>query len=160
MDPTIQFQLVTDTVMGGRSSGTLTRETVQGREAWRMRGTVSLENNGGFIQMAADVPEASGFTGVEFSAIDSGVALGVRPGHESETYNIHLRTSDLTRPWQSYRQSFIAGPEWETHRIQFADFAPHRTDAPLDLSKLRRIGIIAIGREMEADVSVAHVHFY
>lgn len=135
--------------MGGRSSGTLTRETVQGREARRLRGSVSLENNGGFIQMAADVLEASNFTGIEFSATGN-----------SETYNIHLRTSDLTRPWQSYRQSFIAGPDWETHRIPFTDFAPHRTDAPLDLSKLRRIGIIAIGREMEADVSVAHVRFY
>ena len=149
MTQDIRFSLVSDTVMGGRSSGTLTRETVQGREAWRLQGTVSLENNGGFIQMAADVPGASGFTGIELSATGNG-----------ETYNIHLRTSDLTRPWQSYRQSFIAGPEWETHRIPFADFAPHRTEAPLDLSRLRRIGIVAIGREFEADVSVANVAFY
>ena len=149
MTQDIRFSLVSDTVMGGRSSGTLTRETVQDREAWRLQGTVSLENNGGFIQMATDVPEASGFTGIELSATGNG-----------ETYNIHLRTSDLTRPWQSYRQSFIAGPEWETHRIPFADFAPHRTEAPLDLSRLRRIGIVAIGREFEADVSIADVAFY
>ena len=160
MTQDIQFSLVSDTVMGGRSSGALTRETVQGREAWRLQGTVSLENNGGFIQMAADVPGANSFTGIAFDAIDSAIALGLRPGREGETYNIHLRTSDLTRPWQSYRQSFIAGPEWEMHRIPFADFAPHRTEAPLDLSRLRRIGIVAIGREFEADVSIADVAFY
>lgn len=149
------FQLITDTVMGGVSSGTLTRETVGGREAYRMRGMVSLENNGGFVQMAADINpdgalfDASAFTGIELDVTGN-----------TETYNIHLRTSDLTRPWQSYRQSFIAGPEWETHRIPFTDFTPHRTEMPLDITKLRRIGILAIGRVFEADVSVARLRFY
>lgn len=151
----VYFQLITDTVMGGISQGTLTRETVEGREAYRLRGMVCLENNGGFIQMATDLNtdgstmDMSAFTGIELDA--SGIG---------ETYNIHLRTSDLTRPWQSYRQSFIAGPEWETHRIAFTDFAPHRTDTPLNLTKLRRIGILAIGREFEADVSVGDLRFY
>lgn len=152
---TLAFQLITDTVMGGVSSGTLIRETVGGREAYRMRGMVSLENNGGFVQMAMDlnpdgsVMDASTFTGIELEVIGN-----------SETYNIHLRTSDLTRPWQSYRQSFIAGPEWETHRIPFTDFAPHRTEMPLDITKLRRIGILAIGRAFEADVSMASLRLY
>lgn len=173
------FQLVTDTVMGGHSSGTLTREMVQGREAYRLRGMVSLENNGGFVQMAADLNtdgstmDMSAFTGIELDVIDSSLALGHSIGSgpmdqprspnrdgNTETYNIHLRTSDLTRPWQSYRQSFIAGSEWETHRIAFTDFAPHRTDTPLNLTKLRRIGILAIGREFEADVSVGGLRFY
>lgn len=171
------FELVTDTVMGGISQGTLTREIVRGRHAYRLRGTVSLENNGGFIQMAAGLPfgsgpsvepqdedssafDASTLTGIELGTIGNTSldSLGLRPNRE--TYNIHLRTSDLTRPWQSYRQSFIAGPEWETHRIPFTDFAPHRTEIPLDLSKLRRIGILAIGRVFEADVSVSRLRLY
>lgn len=173
-----RFQLITDTVMGGVSSGTLNREIVQGREAYRLRGMVSLENNGGFVQMAADlnpdnsgpstqsqdkgisVLDASVFTGIELEAIGntSFDSLGLRPNRE--TYNIHLRTSDLTRPWQSYRQSFIAGAEWETHRIPFTNFTPHRTQTPLDLTKLRRIGILAIGRVFEADISVSDLRFY
>lgn len=155
IDIDISFQLVTDTVMGGVSQGTLTQETVLGRQAYRLRGRVSLENNGGFIQMAADlnndgsVLDASAFTGIELDVTGN-----------SETYNIHLRTSDLTRPWQSYRQSFIAGPEWETHRIPFTDFAPHRTEMPLDITKLRRISILVIGRAFEADVSVGSFRLY
>lgn len=151
----VRFTLIADTVMGGRSSGTLTRETVQGKEAMRLRGQVSLENNGGFIQMAADVnadgtpADLSACTGVEIEACGNG-----------QTYNVHLRTSDVSRPWQSYRQSFIAGPQWEAHRIPFSDFTPHRIDSPLDTTRLTRIGIIAIGQEMEADVSVASVRFY
>jgi hypothetical protein len=128
---------------------------VQGREAWRMRGLVSLENNGGFIQMAADLQpdgsatDASAFAGIQIDLTGN-----------NETYNIHLRTSDLTRPWQSYRQSFIAGTQWETHRIPFADFTPHRTETPLDITKLRRIGILAIGREFQADISFSDLRFY
>lgn len=155
IDIDISFQLITDTVMGGVSQGTLTQETVLGRQAYRLRGRVSLENNGGFVQMAADLNpdgsplDASAFTGIELDATGN-----------SETYNIHLRTSDLTRPWQSYRQSFIAGPEWETHRIPFTDFASHRTEMLLDITKLRRISILAIGRAFEADVSVGSFRFY
>ncbi len=173
----LELQLITDTVMGGVSQGTLTRETVQGREAVRMRGRVSLDNNGGFIQMAANLSplgsgpsaqprddgsplDASAFSGIELVATDTIAALGLRPNREGETYNVHLRTTDITRPWQSYRQSFIAGPQWETHRIPFTDFVPHRIDTPLDVTRLTRIGIVAIGREFEADISVANIRFY
>ena len=45
------WQLFTDRVMGGASNGTLVRDTVAGRAAIRIRGNVSLENNGGFVQM-------------------------------------------------------------------------------------------------------------
>ncbi|MFK7792055.1 MAG: CIA30 family protein [Devosiaceae bacterium] len=153
--PIRALSLITDGVMGGRSSGTLTHETVQGREAVRMRGTVSLENDGGFIQMAADLNtdgsplDASNFNGIEVTATGNG-----------ETYNFHLRTSNITRPWQSYRQSFIAGSTWETHRIPFTDFAPHRIEAPLDITTLQRIGILGIGRVFEADISISELRFY
>ena len=39
--------LVSDRVMGGISNGAMARETVAGRDAIRMTGGVSLENNGG-----------------------------------------------------------------------------------------------------------------
>ncbi|MEM6381831.1 MAG: CIA30 family protein [Pseudomonadota bacterium] len=154
----LQWGYVADTVMGGVSQGSLSEEIVAGRQAWRLRGSISLDNNGGFIQMAADLPprggalNASSFSGVAFEAIDVAAFEGLRRG---ETYNVHLRTADLTRPWQSYRQSFMAGAVWETHRIAFEDFEPHRASAPLDLSRLRRIGVLAIGRPFQADIAIA-----
>ncbi|MFN3170064.1 MAG: CIA30 family protein [Hyphomicrobiales bacterium] len=162
------WQFIADGVMGGVSQGAMAREMVDGRQAYRMRGQVSLDNDGGFIQMALDLAsdgsavDGSAFTGIALDVIDSSLALGIRPNRagNGETYNLHLRTTDVTRPWQSYRQSFIAGPEWETHRIPFTDFAPHRIDTPLNVTKLRRIGILAIGREFEADVSVGGLRFY
>ncbi|MFN3225700.1 MAG: CIA30 family protein [Hyphomicrobiales bacterium] len=162
------WQFIADGVMGGVSQGAMARETVNGREAYGMRGQVSLENNGGFIQMALDLApdgsavDASAFAGIALDVIDSSLALGLRPNRagNGETYNLHLRTADVTRPWQSYRQSFIAGPDWETHRIPFSDFAPHRIDVPLDVTKLRRIGILGIGRAFEVDLSLGGIQFY
>jgi hypothetical protein len=115
---------------------------------------VSLENNGGFVQAALDlsldgVLDARGFAGIELDVRGNG-----------ETYNLHLRTADTRIVWQSYRASFRAGPGWERVRLPFGGFEPYRIDCPLDLSTLRRLGLVAIGREMSADLCVARVTFY
>ena len=144
-----RWQLFTDRVMGGVSSGTMTREMVAGRPAIRMRGDVNLENNGGFIQIAIDLmpdgkaKDASDWGGVELDVFGNG-----------EEYNIHLRTEDLTQPWQSYRQNFRAGPQWQTVHFRFEDFVPYRTDIAINIRRLRRVGIVAIGRAFSADVCV------
>lgn len=153
------WQLVTDQVMGGVSRGTLTREKVAGRPALVMRGDVRLENNGGFIQMALDLarPEAPG-GGTLDARRWQGLEIDVCGARQA--YSLHLRTTDLDRPWQSYRQAFAVQPEWQSLRLPFADFVPHRTAAPLDLSRLRRLGIVAIGRAFTADLALGGVRFY
>lgn len=149
------WALISDRVMGGVSDGAMTRETVAGRDAIRMRGGVSLENNGGFLQVALDLGEAGG----EVDARDwSGIRLEVLGN--GQTYNLHLRTSDIRRPWESYRQGFFAPPEWTTVFLPFVGFEPHRTERPLNLARLRRVGIVAIGREFEADIAIADIRFY
>jgi Complex I intermediate-associated protein 30 (CIA30) len=150
-----RWQLVTDRVMGGVSDGTLVRESVSGRPALRMRGDVSLENNGGFVQMALDlapdggVVDASSWTGIELDVIGN-----------DEDYGVHLRTDAVERPWQSYRQSFRVNASWRTVQLAFADFVPHRIEVPLDVRRLRRIGLVAIGRAFNADLAVGGVRFY
>jgi hypothetical protein len=107
-----------------------------------MSGRVSLDNNGGFIQMAADIaPPPTDATGLMLDVSGNG-----------EEYNVHLRTSDLDRPWQSYRASFIASQQRQEIRFPFEGFAPHRTEAQFNPANIRRIGIVAIGREFDADV--------
>ena len=44
--------------------------------------------------------------------------------------------------------------------MAFANFDAYRTDTPLDLRKLRRIGIVAIGRAFEANVAIGSIRFY
>lgn len=149
------WQLFTDTVMGGVSRATMTRETVEGRSAIRLRGSVSLENNGGFVQISLDFsPDGGPVDASLWSGIEVDI-LGNR-----EEYGLNLRTTDLTRPWQSYRQTFRAESRWQTIKLPFKSFVPNRTDIPLDTHRLRRVGIIGIGREFLADISIGGVRFY
>jgi len=149
------WELVSDTVMGGVSNGTITRRQVNDRTAVQMQGDVRLENNGGFIQMALDLGPNQG--AIDASRWD-GIAINVL-GNTQE-YNIHLRTTDIKRPWQSYRQSFTAKADWQTLKLPFANFTNHRIDAPLDLTGLRRIGIVAIGRAFRADIALSDIRLY
>ena len=149
------WQLFTDGVMGGVSQGWMQRESVGGRLALRMQGAVRLENNGGFVQIALDLAAHGG-------ALDAGAHEGVELevfGND-ERYGLHLRTDAVTRPWQSYRHPFLATPEWRVVRLPFRAFQPHRLDAPLDVRRLRRLGLVAIGRAFAADLAVARVSLY
>ena len=150
-----RWEVIADTVMGGRSAATLRREPVRGRMALRLQGAVSLENNGGFVQMALDLApgggavDASGWAGIEIEVTGNG-----------EAYGLHLRTTAVTRPWQSWRQEFAADGTWQRLRLPFAGFAPHRIDGALNPATLRRIGIVAIGRAFEADVALGAIRFW
>jgi hypothetical protein len=154
-DGALRWMMITDGVMGGVSRGTVSAEIVDGRTAARMRGRVSTDNNGGFIQIAIDLlPDGSA---IDVSGC-TGLAIDVF-GND-ETYGAHLRSTDITRPQQSYRQGFIAPPRWTTIALPFSDFAPHRVETPLNLARLRRIGLVAIGREFDVDLSVARLALY
>lgn len=150
-----QWGFVADRVMGGLSTGSVEPAHIDGRDAMQLRGNVSLENDGGFIQMATDLgPEgalldATAFTGIEIDVFGN-----------DETYELRLRTDDLTRPWQSYRYVFTAEPVWLTLRIPFTELEPYRTDAPFDPARLRRLGVVAVGRAFEAEVAVAGLRLY
>ncbi|WP_415184654.1 CIA30 family protein [Phaeovulum sp.] len=155
MDLFPDWHFVADTVMGGASNGAVTRTEIDGRSAARLTGSVSLENNGGFIQMAADlgdggeVFDASGWTGLELDVRGNG-----------ETYDLRLRTDQLTRPWQSFRAGFVALSGWRSLRFPFSAFDPNKTEAAFDPGRLRRIGVLAVGRAFEVDVSVAGLRLY
>jgi hypothetical protein len=150
-----RWRVITDTVMGGVSQGTVELAEIEGRTAARMRGAVSTENNGGFIQIAMDLSPDGG-------AFDAGGFEGIAAelfGND-QAYGLHLRTTDLLRPQQSYRHPFEAPPRWQVLEFPFAAVTPHRTDMPFDPRRLRRVGLVAIGREFDADLSVARLWLY
>jgi hypothetical protein len=85
-----QWAGVTDRVMGGASSGTLAREEFEGRTSNVLRASVSLNNGGGFVQMATDLAldqavsntvDASAFDGIELEVFYDG-------DNETENFNV------------------------------------------------------------------------
>ena len=132
--PANPWEAISDRVMGGVSHAHLLYEIYLGRPCLRLYGDVRLDNNGGFVQMARGLqPEAwtidvRDYTGLRLVVLGNG-----------ERYSAHLRTTDLTRPWQSYRASFTAQRKWHEVQLPFSSFSPHRTESPLNLARLRRL---------------------
>jgi len=150
-----RWRAVSDQVMGGISDAQIHQDNDGRRTSLRLTGDVRLENNGGFIQAALDLAEGGETLD---AAAYSGVRLVVRGNGES--YAVHLRTPDATRPWQSYRAAFVAPADWTTVELPFTAFEPYRLSAPLDVTRLRRIGLVAIGRAFRADLAVAELSLY
>ncbi len=150
-----RWQVISDRVMGGVSVGGADYEELEGRRALRLRGEVSLENNGGFLQLALDLGDAGG-------SIDAGAFDGIRVSvlGDGTRYGVHLRSSELSRPWQSYRASVDTASTWETHHLRFSDFKPHRTQRELNPRRLRRIGLIAVGNAGPVDLAISHLSFF
>lgn len=149
-----QWRLVTDQVMGGVSNGELNLDDYKGRNCLCMRGNVSTDNNGGFVQIALNLTKDESFDASAYAGVELSVA------GNNEPYNVHFRTTDLWLPWQSYRFTFKATTEWQTIRIPFADLEAYRTTTKFRQDKLKRIGLVGIGRDFKAELCVASIKFY
>ncbi|MFC2141781.1 CIA30 family protein [Acidobacteriota bacterium] len=150
-----RWRQFTDRVMGGLSTASSGYEVIKGRSCLRLQGLVSLENDGGFVQVALPLDEngrffdASEYTGVRLWSLGNG-----------EMYHVHIRTSQSRRPWQYYSAEFVADGEWNKVEIPFGRFKPESLDDPLNAQKLARIAIVGIGKEFKADVAVYRLEFY
>ncbi len=150
-----QWRMFTDKVMGGLSSASSGIEVIDGRRCLRLQGSVSLENNGGFVQVALPLE----LNGRFFDAGDfKGIRLWVRGN--GENYYVHLRTDQTLRPWQYFGAEFPTSENWEEVEIPFQKFKSENFGGQLNAKKLRRIGIVAIKKEFQADIAVSRLEFY
>lgn len=144
--------VVTDQVMGGVSTAAASVETLDGEPALRLTGDVRLDNDGGFIQIARPLGE----DGALFDA--AGYAtLSMRVHGDGADWDVRLRTDQLERQWQSYRAGFFAPSGWSDVVLPLDAFTPHRTTTPLNLRRLRRIGLLSIGAARRATIGLARV---
>lgn len=149
-----EWRLVTDQVMGGISEGSLFLDSYLGRDCMKMIGQVSTRNNGGFVQISLELTTDKPFNASEYE----GILLDISGNNEQ--YNLHIRTSGLWFPWQSYRASFKATDEWNTVKIPFSELTPYRTTQAFHKNEIQRIGIVAIGRQFNAELCIGSVTLY
>lgn len=151
--PEERWQFFADGVMGGKSSGKL--------EFWRdgeisfarMIGNVTTKNNGGFIQFRAKIA----------GSLDKKMkGLKIVARGNNQKYFIHLRTSGTLLPWQYYSQSFDAKTNWTKLALPFSSFKASGSfmRKKLNPSTIRSLGIVAYGREHQAEIEVSEVIFY
>ena len=145
-----RWSVFSDRVMGGVSDAHAAQEVVAGRMALRLSGRVSLERNGGFIQVARRFEggrfDASAFGGVQLAV------CGV-PG----SYLVHLRTADTRAPWQYYGAELPVTPTWADVYLPWTAFEPKSLRTPLDPKTLERIGIVAGGAAFDATVAISRI---
>ena len=138
-----------DTVMGGVSQGTANFSD----GAIRLTGQVSTKNNGGFIQVRTriDPSEAKGKKGIKIKVKGNG-----------DVYYLHVRNASARLPWHYYTASFRTSEKWKEIRISFDDFEKSATFMPKNLraNTIRTIGLVAYGKDHNADVSIASLEFY
>ena len=138
-----------DTVMGGVSRGGA--EFSAG--ALRLTGQVSTKNNGGFIQVRTriDPTETAGKSGIKIKVKGNG-----------DVYYLHVRNASARLPWQYYTASFQTSEKWKDIIISFDEFEKSATLMPRKLKSesIKTIGLVAYGKDHEADVSIANLEFY
>jgi len=147
--------LVTDRVMGGVSQG----DYVFGQDVFfryiNMRGNVSLENNGGFVQIALALTENS-------KTLDARAFSGVRfwVRGNVDRYYVHLRNNQTGLPWQYYSAAFTASENWEQIEIPFEQFKPQALNEKLKVDNLSQIAIVGAKKAYQIDVYLGPIEFY
>lgn len=127
-----EWRVICDTVMGGRSSG-----EVKNDDALIFRGSVSLENNGGFASLRSKPAK------LDLSEFD-GLKLWLKG--TGRTYYVSLRTDDLGQLAYWAPVETIAG-EWMEVEIPFDEFYPtfygrKRSGPGLDPAKINSFGFM------------------
>jgi hypothetical protein len=147
------WEFITDQVMGGVSYGNAEYISEGDREFARMTGAVSLENNGGFIQIRKKVTE-------DFSKNISALKIEVR-GNNQEYY-IHIRTTGTILPWQYYQAPFLVTDNWKTLDINLIDFKRSGVmlSKKINPKNIKSIAIVAYGKEHEAFVDINNITVY
>ncbi|MEM9107545.1 MAG: CIA30 family protein [Pseudomonadota bacterium] len=150
--PETRWQYIADTVMGGVSTGNVQFSDEAGKSFARLAGNVSTENRGGFIQFRRKLDTS-------LPADTKGIRLLVRGN--GQQYFVHLRTKGTLLPWQYYQAAFETDDNWTEIRLPLTSFEPsgrmlRATPAPTSLTS---VGIVAYGRDHEAQVDVREVGF-
>jgi peptide methionine sulfoxide reductase msrA/msrB len=149
------WEFVSDRVMGGVSSGKMTYVTEDERSSMHMTGSVSLDNNGGFIQARTNLnPKGRSFDARRF------VGIKLRVKGNNQQYAVHMRTSQTRLPWQYYQAVFSTNEQWQEIKIPFTLFKPYSLQSPLNTRTLKTIAIVATGREFQANIFVDEISFY
>ena len=149
---TRQWSYFTDTVMGGVSTGQLQYFDEDGEKFYRMTGIVSTENNGGFIQFATRIKNVT----------DDYEGIKIKVRGNNENYQIHLRTRYTPAPWQYYSKEFKVVNNWKEILLPFSEFKKsnfYQTKA-FSPSSLRSIGIVAVGKDFEAEIDLSSIELY
>jgi hypothetical protein len=154
-DSVVRWSYVSDQVMGGISEGSakMVTDRDNGDSYAHMVGSVSTANNGGFIQLRTSLS----------AGVDKNLAgVYIKARGNGQKYYIHLRTRGTMLPWQYYQGTFDVSDQWQVIRLPLDAFKAsgswiRKSALP---KSIRSIGIVAYGRNHQADIQISEIGFY
>ena len=149
-DKRANWSAFSDDVMGGVSEVNFYELEDNQVKFYRLEGNVSTENNGGFIQSRVNL---------NIKTKDyNGIRIKVR-GNNNE-YFIHVRGPRML-PWNYYYSSFFASNDWTIIELPLEEFKYNRKpDLGIDAKSIRSIGIVAYGKDFQAELDLAQIELY
>ncbi|HAA36506.1 MAG TPA: NADH ubiquinone oxidoreductase, partial [Gammaproteobacteria bacterium] len=146
-DASSRWEFIADGVMGGVSYGSVQFNHVEKNDVMILSGTVSTENNGGFIQArrALSVDKTRDYQGIMLTVKGNG-----------EEYFLHLRSFWTLLPWQYYQAGFKTDSNWKEVAIPFSAFKPSSRVLPKNIAPkdVESLGVVAFGRDHEASITI------
>ena len=147
-----KWEFVSDDVMGGKSVGQLKISNDEGEMFYRLKGKVSTENNGGFIQFRSKIEISdTSLRGIRFKVRGNG-----------EKYFVHVRTPFTFLPWQYYFYSFYTQNEWTEIKFLISDFKKSHKLQPSEFlsTKIKSIAFVAFGQDYNAELDIKDLEFF
>ena len=147
------WEFISDQVMGGVSFGSYQIINEENISFLKLTGFVSLENNGGFIQVRKKLKTKK-------SANFNGIKIKSR-GNDIE-YFIHIRTKFTLLPWQYYQGKFFVNSEWQDIKIDLSEFKRSGALLPKDIKAqhILSVALVAFGKKHRVNFDVSEIAFY
>ena len=146
------WKMITDQVMGGVSEGQFNYRKIGDDNAIILTGSVSIKNNGGFIQIRRNLDDVN-LNNVKKVTI---IAKG-----NDEKYFIHLRTAFTVLPWQYYQSSFVVENNFKSFVLPLSDFKKSGYLLPkrINPNNIKSIALVALGKDYNAELIVKEISF-
>ena len=143
---------IADDVMGGVSQGQVDFETIDGSNVAILRGNVSTENNGGFIQIRRELKNIN---------LNEAKFIKITAKGNDQKYFIFLRTTGTLLPWQYYSSHFEVTDQFKEFVLPIAEFKKSGVlmTSTVNPKNITSIGLVAFGRDHQANLYIKEVEF-
>mgnify|MGYP001241038938 CR=1 FL=1 len=150
-DPDL-WRYIADDVMGGVSQGQVDFETIDGSNVAILRGNVSTENNGGFIQIRRELKNIN---------LNEAKFIKITAKGNDQKYFIFLRTTGTLLPWQYYSSHFEVTDQFKEFVLPIAEFKKSGVlmTSTVNPKNITSIGLVAFGRDHQANLYIKEVEF-
>ena len=147
-----KWKFISDQVMGGVSTGEVSYSKLNNENQAYISGNVSTKNNGGFIQIRRSLIDVN---------LKNAQSIKINASGNNQEYFLHLRTKGTVLPWQYYQLGFKVQKKFQTYNLPIVDFKRSSFFISNNIipEKITSIGIVAFGRDHEADLNIKSIEF-